>query len=61
MSIIAKATRLFCPPDRLDTGLVANSPDTPKDPSLFLYISEGRPVIVTRELRAKTTKTSLLS
>lgn len=51
MSIKAKATLLFWPPDRLETGRVASSPDTPKAPILFLYNSEGFPVNVNKLLR----------
>lgn len=43
--ITAKATLLFCPPDRLDTGLMASSPLTPYWPSMFLYCSWGLPEI----------------
>lgn len=39
----AKATRLFCPPDILDTGLRAKSPDTPKCPSWPRYTSCDKP------------------
>ena len=40
---IAKATRLFCPPDRLSIGRNANSPETPNEPSCLRYSSSGFP------------------
>ena len=40
---IAKATRLFCPPDRLSIGLKASSPETPNEPSCLRYSSSGFP------------------
>ena len=40
---MAKATRLFWPPDRLSMGRKANSPDTPNEPSCLRYSSSGFP------------------
>ena len=40
---MAKATRLFWPPDRLSIGRKANSPETPNEPSCLRYSSSGFP------------------
>ena len=47
MLMTAKATRLFWPPDRLDTGRRAKSPLTPKLPSCALYTSVVFPETIT--------------
>ena len=39
----AKATRDFCPPDRVTIGRVASSPDTPYEPRCWRYSSSRRP------------------
>ena len=43
MAIRAKATLLFCPPERDTTGLMASSPLTPKEPSWWRYCSSVSP------------------
>lgn len=43
MHMRAKATRDFCPPDRLPTVCKAISPDTPKLPNCLRYSSTGLP------------------
>lgn len=43
MHIFAKATRDFCPPDKLAMLCNANCPDMPKLPNCRRYSSSGRP------------------
>lgn len=43
MHIRAKATRDFCPPDKLPTVCKAKSPETPKLPNCLRYSSAGFP------------------
>jgi hypothetical protein len=47
MHILAKATRDFCPPDKLATVCKAISPVIPKLPNWRRYSSTGLPVNVT--------------